>query len=70
MHGHGKVIGRLWREEDIDGLLLEGRVIGVVVDLDDVQLIVNLGHSTITFAPVAFLTANVKSFVLDGAPSS
>lgn len=38
LHRDGKVVCRLGREEDIDGLLLERRVGRLVPDLHDVQL--------------------------------
>lgn len=71
LHCDGKIIGCLGREEDIDGFLLEGRVIRIMINLDDMQLSVSdISLDIYTFAPVAFLTAKVKSFVLDGAPSN
>lgn len=71
LHCDGEIIGCLGREEDIDGFLLEGRIVGIMINFDDMQLTKSATSQMInTFAPVAFLTANVKSFVLDGAPSN
>ncbi|KAI3480029.1 hypothetical protein L1887_57805 [Cichorium endivia] len=38
LHCDGEVVGGLWREEDVDGLLCEGGLAVLVVDLDDVEL--------------------------------
>lgn len=38
LHSDGEVVGRLWGEEDVDGLLRERRVGGLVADLDNMKL--------------------------------
>lgn len=38
LHCNGEIIGCFGGEEDVDGLLLEGRIIRIMINLDDMQL--------------------------------
>jgi len=65
---------RLLREEDVDSLLLEGRVGGLVTDLDDVELGSVFDRAMpmrlLTLAPVPVREAKANSLVGLAAPSS